>query len=106
MTSTNDSVYYNCYFKLVYTCKTINYTINSNITISEFIDYVKNRIREDFQLNIYEDIEIIQSGQFPNVNGNQAEMAPALQPSDYRLCDLYNINSFDIKTFYIRKISV
>jgi hypothetical protein len=54
---------------------------------------VKNRIREDFQLNIYEDIEIIQSGQFPNVNGNQAEMAPSLQPSDYRLCDLYNINS-------------
>ena len=39
------------YFKMVYTCQTINYDINLDMSIAEFINYVKDKIRVDFNID-------------------------------------------------------
>ena len=99
----NNNNNYEFYFKLAYTCQTKYYTVNPNSKISEFINDIKIRAHEDFNINNDEDIEIVEAGNFDNINGRDAEMAPALQPSEYTLKDLYEHN-YKNTAFYIRKI--
>jgi len=99
----NNDFYYEFYFKLAYTCQTKYYTANPNLKLCEFINDIKNRVRIDFNINNDEDIEIVETGNFDNINGRDAEMAPALQSSEYRLKDLYEHN-YKTTAFYIRKI--
>jgi hypothetical protein len=94
---------YNFYFKLVYTCQTKNYLVNPNISVKNFIQEIKERARVDFQLNPDEDIEIIESGNPNNINGRDAEMAPALEPSSIRIREIYGTRHKQT-AFYIRKI--
>ena len=47
------------YFKLVYTCQTVNYDIDLNMSMTEFINYVKDKIRVDFNIDNNCDIEIV-----------------------------------------------
>ena len=61
------------------------------------------RARIDFNLQITEDIEIVEAGQYDNINGFNPELAPALQPSNVLLCEIYE-NIYKNITFYIRKI--
>jgi hypothetical protein len=61
------------------------------------------RARSDFDLTDNEDIEIIVAGQYENVNGRDAELAPALQPSNTLLSQFYRNNHMNT-SFYIRKI--
>jgi hypothetical protein len=95
--------YYDFDFKLAYTCQTKTYFVKSNITINQFIDDIKMRARIDFNLQITEDIEIVEAGQYDNINGFNPELAPALQPSNVLLCEIYE-NIYKNITFYIRKI--
>jgi len=95
--------HYTFYFKLAYTCQTKIYLVRPNITISQFIDDIKLRARSDFDLTDNEDIEIIVAGQYENVNGRDAELAPALQPSNTLLSQFYRNNHMNT-SFYIRKI--
>ena len=97
----NNNANYKFYFKLAYTCQTKYYTVNPNSKISEFINDIKTRARVDFNINNDEDVEIVEAGQFDNINGRNAEMAPALQPSEYTLKDLYEHN-YKNTAFYIR----
>ena len=92
-------------FKLAYTCQTKYYTVNPNSKISEFINDIKICVHEDFNINNAQDIEIVEAGNFDNINGRDAEMAPALQPSEYTLKDLYEHN-YKNTAFYIRKIQL
>ena len=94
--------YYKFYFKLAYTCQTKEYFVQTNITISQFIDDIKMRARGDFHLTDSEHIEIVEAGQYDNVNGRDAELAPALQPSNVLLCEIYE-NTYKNIAFYIRK---
>jgi hypothetical protein len=54
-------------------------------------------------LNPDEDIEIIESGNPNNINGRDAEMAPALEPSSIRIREIYGTRHKQT-AFYIRKI--
>ena len=92
------------YFKQVYTCKTQTYTININYTITQFYEFITARAySDDFAINrnIYK-IEIVETGQFDNVNGHNAELAPALkQNEEITLREKYGDN-IKHKAFYIR----
>jgi hypothetical protein len=92
------------YFKQVYTCKTQTYTININYTITQFYEFITARAySDDFAINrnIYK-IEIVETGQFDNVNGHNAELAPALnQNEEMTLREKYGDN-IKHKAFYIR----
>jgi hypothetical protein len=92
------------YFKQVYTCKTKVYPVNYNYTLAQFYEFITTRAHsEDFGINrdSYK-IEIVETGQFDNVNGHQAELAPALnQNEEVTLREKYGDN-IKHKAFYIR----
>ena len=90
------------YFKTVYTCQTINYDIDLNMSITEFINYVKGKIRVDFDIDNNYSIEIVEAGQFNNENGRDAELAPALEYSNISIREKFN--NFNQTSFYIRPV--
>lgn len=91
------------YFKIVYTCQTINYDINLDMSITEFINYVSQKARTDFDINDNNIIEIVEAGQFENINGRDAELAPALENSDLTIREKYD-NRYKNIAFYIRPL--
>ena len=90
------------YFKTVYTCQTINYDIDLNMSITDFINYVKNKIRVDFDIDNNYSIEIVEAGQFDNVNGRDAELAPALEYSHTSIREKFN--NYKQTSFYVRPV--
>ena len=90
------------YFKLAYTCQTINYDINLDMSMNNFINYVKDKIRVDFNIDNNYDIEIVKAGNPDNINGHDSELAPALEPSDTSIREEFN--NYKQIAFYIRKI--
>ena len=90
------------YFKTVYTCQTINYDIDLDMSIENFINYVKDKIRVDFDIDNNYDIEIVKAGNPDNINGHDAELAPELEPSDTSIREEFN--NYKQIAFYIRKI--
>ena len=90
------------YFKTVYTCQTINYDINLDMSIENFINYVKDKIRIDFNIDNNYDIEIVKAGNPDNINGHDAELAPALEPSDTSIREKFN--NYKQIAFYIRSV--
>ena len=96
------------YFKQVYTCKTKEYRVNYNYTLAQLYDYITPKaFSDDFGIdqNSYK-IEIVEAGQFDNVNGRDAELAPALDPNEE--ITLRNKYGDDIKhkAFYIRPVLI
>lgn len=92
------------YFKMVYTCQTINYDIHLDMSIANFINYVKDKIRVDFDIDNNCDIEIIKAGNTDNINGHDAELAPALEATNYTILQTYGDDYKQI-AFYIRKMN-
>jgi hypothetical protein len=90
------------YFKIVYTSQTIYYDIELNSTIASFILNIKNKVRENFNIDNNYAIDIVEAGQFNNINGRDAELAPALEPSNLTLLQKYE-NNYKQTSFYIRK---
>jgi hypothetical protein len=93
----------NLYFKQVYTCKTQTYNIKSECTIAQLYDFITPKAySDDFGIDSHYKIEIVEAGQFNNVNGRDAELAPALNTnSGITLRDKYGDNVKN-KSFYIR----
>ena len=92
---------YTFYFKIVYTETTYYWDFSSDITIKNFIEAVKNNMRE-FQPN--RDIEIVEAGQYHNTNGRDPELAPKIDYHyEYTLRDVYR-NNWRNTAFYIRFI--
>lgn len=86
------------------------YEININITMEVFLRSIKKKIavecglgEENGQIseNVLNTIDIIEGGQFNNINGRDAEIAPALEPSN-KLFKYYFENRIDITSFYVR----
>ena len=96
------------YFKQVYTCKTKEYRVNYNYTLAQLYDYITPKaFSDDFGIdrNSYK-IEIVEAGQFDNVNGRDAELAPALDPNEeITLRNKYGDN-IKHKAFYIRPVLI
>ena len=90
------------YFKTVYTCQTINYDIDLDMSITEFINYIKRKIRVDFDIDNNYAIEIVEAGQFNNENGRDAELAPALEYSVTTIREKFN--NYKQVAFYIRPV--
>lgn len=97
------SNFYEFYFKLVYTCETKIYSVNPDISIEDFIEDIKIRAKNDFELYENETIEIIETGQFNNINGRNAELAPALVPLQETVRQIYG-NRYKNTSFYLRII--
>lgn len=93
------------YFKTVYTCQTINYDIDLNMSIANFINYVKDKIRVDFDIDNSYDIEIVKAGNPDNINGHDAELAPALEATNYTILQTYGDNYKQL-AFYIRPVTL
>ena len=89
------------YFKMVDTSQTIYYDIELNSTITSFILNIKNKVRENFNIDNNYAIDIVEAGQFNNINGRDAELAPALEPSNLTLLQKYE-NNYKQTSFYIR----
>ena len=92
------------YFKQVYTCKTKVYPINIHYTIAQLYEFITAKAySDDFGINSNSyKIEIVETGQFDNVNGHNAELAPALnQNEEITLREKYGDN-IKHKAFYIR----
>jgi len=89
-------------FKLVYTEQTKVYSFNPNITIINFIESVKNQAFHDFNIYNRNNVEIVETGQYYNINGRNPEDAPAIIPShNVTLRDKYENINYNI-SFYIR----
>jgi len=101
--NTVDPEYANLYFKQVYTCKTQVYTINCDYTIAHLHEFITTRAYSgDFGIDRSYKIEIVETGQFDNANGRDAELAPALDPSSIiTLRAKYGDNIKNV-AFYIR----
>lgn len=97
--------FYNFRFKLVYTNQIQNYIINSGISVSNFIEIIRLYARRDFNLNNNEDIVIVEAGNPDIMNGIDAEMAPALGPSEASVKQIFG-NRYKNTSFYIRKIHI
>ena len=92
------------YFKQVYTCKTKVYPINIHYTMAQLYEFITAKaFSDDFGINSNSyKIEIVETGQFDNVNGRDAELAPALnQNEEITLRQKYGDN-IKHKAFYIR----
>ena len=88
-------------FTIVYTDRIFNFTFEPETTIKNFIEYVSNRMRE---IEPNHSIEIIESGQYYNINGKDPEMAPKLNYCyEYTLRDVFR-NRLRNTSFFIRLI--
>jgi hypothetical protein len=96
---------YKIYFKVVYTCKTATYLFNPAITIRTFIVLAIRKARADFAINPNDNVEIVETGQCDNINGRDAEQAPALEPSYETLEERFG-SSHILPSFYIRIIPI
>jgi hypothetical protein len=72
------------------------------MSITEFINYVKRKIRVDFDIDNNYSIEIVEAGQFNNENGRDAELAPALEYSNISIREKFN--NYKQTAFYIRPV--
>jgi hypothetical protein len=88
---------------VAYTCQTNYYDINLDMSVSEFIEQVTTKARADFDINLNYNIEIVIAGQSNNVNGRDAEVAPALENSDMTIREKLG-NKYKYVAFYIRPI--
>lgn len=95
------------YLKLAYTTRTNNYNISTNITMEKFLEFIKEKVHQDFNINIANNIEIVEAGQPHNVNGRDAELAPALFPDENVLFgEKYPVANNQLSAFYIRVIPI
>jgi hypothetical protein len=88
-------------FKKVYTNKSVCYNIDANFTMKEFINYIKSKAYNDFNINDNYKIEIVEAGQFNNINGSDAELAPEIESCETTLREKYG-EKYKYVSFYIR----
>ena len=89
------------YFKIAYTERTHHYTFPSNLSLKNFIEKIIYKARIDFQIPDNQTIEVVETGNINNINGNAAELAPALEPIENTLYEIYR-NNWKSKAFYLR----
>ena len=97
-----------CYFKIAYTEHTKTYKISASHTMKQFIQKMKQYIRNDLYLELLgvPDFEFVYAGHY-NENGHAAEEGPSLiSTTIYRLDSLLNSSENNTDeaylAFYIR----
>lgn len=90
------------YVKLIYTSITKYYKISPDVSIKNFIEIIKSDAHTYFDIPMNQDVEIVEAGQFNNINGRDAELAPPLEhDANITLRDKYSNISYRV-AFYIR----
>ena len=92
---------YTFYFKIAYTERTCHYTFPSNLSLKNFIEKIMYEARIDFEIPDNQTIEVVEAGNYNNINGHDAEVAPALEPIENTLYEVYG-NNWKFKAFYLR----
>ena len=87
------------YFKEVFTDRKLRFQINPFITIFQFINNLQPELARHFGMNENE-VEIVEAGQY-NL-GCLPEEAPALVPSDTKLCHKWG-EKLENLAFYVRR---
>jgi hypothetical protein len=87
------------YFKVARTTQCTNYDINLNWTTEEFINIMREKVINDFNL---ENVEFVDTAQ-ELIMGIAAEDAHALSPTNRTIRDYYGIRIYHL-AFYIRPI--
>jgi len=87
------------YFKVARTTQCTNYDINLNWTTEEFINIMREKVINDFNL---ENVEFVDTAQ-ELIMGIAAEDAPALRPTNRTIRDYYGVHIYHL-AFYIRPI--
>ena len=64
------------YFKLTHTGQQVELNVPTNLCMANFIEFVKCKIYNIFNINRNSNIEVVEAGQ--NIEGSRAEDAPAL----------------------------
>jgi hypothetical protein len=102
MSNQTHPMFYRFTFKFAYGTETKNYIVNSNWSMSDFLFQIKSDIYYDYDIiqNEY-NIEIIEAGQYDNINGRDAELAPKIEPSNQTVFDLYGFR-YKYVSFYIK----
>ena len=99
----NPEELYTFYFKIVYTERTFYWNFSPDMKINDFINQVTNNMRE---IEPDCNIEIVEAGQYNNINGHDSEMAPKINYyHEYTLNDLYG-RKWRNTSFYIRFIQM
>lgn len=96
-------------FKLVNGAYSKSYIIDVSWTMSHFLDAVRQQIQRDFPLhqiqspgvNSWQNIEVIEAGQYFNNNGRDPEAAPALSNSELTLREYFN-KRLTTTAFYVK----
>jgi hypothetical protein len=89
------------YFKVVRTCDTKMYFVNSEWTTEYFINTLREKVKQDFQIDYCEFIDT--ANRLPE--GIPAEDGPAITTSSQTLIQKYGDSFFHI-AFYIRPIEI
>jgi len=89
------------YTKLVYTETTKTYHVEDTLTTRQLVDYIRENVCNDMNIENNRTIEIVETGQFNNINGRDPELAPAFIPSNLTLTEQYGENN-SLISFYIR----
>jgi len=87
------------YFKVARTTRTAFYNVDLNWTTEQFINIMREKVIEDFNL---ENAEFVDTAQ-ELIIGVAAEDAPALRPSNRTIRDYYGARIYHL-AFYIRPI--
>ena len=93
--------YYEFFFKLAYSNQIKKYIVNPLWSINEFITYIKESVYLDFNIDPDSNVEIVESGQYNNINGRDPELAPPIDPSHITIQEKYG-NNYRNVAFYIR----
>jgi hypothetical protein len=86
-------------FKEIFSETSLKFNINPYFTVTQMIETLRPHLSTQFGIN-QDDIEIIVSGQYEP--GRPAEAAPALRPSNIKLCNIWGPDLQNL-SFYIRR---
>ena len=107
VTNTNNSIHIQpeiaqLYFKIAHTGENHMIDVPTNLCIANFIEFVKNKAYDIFQISRNQRIEIVEAGQ--SIPGVRAEDAPAIvRDFNTTVRDKYN-GAYNNLAFYIRVI--
>ena len=99
----SNTVQFQC--KLAYTHHVRVYTFSPDTTIASLIEIIQKNAFADFDpfidRTIFNQVEVVESGQYNNINGFNPELAPALEPNSQTIREKYE-GRYNQTAFYIR----
>jgi hypothetical protein len=97
--------------KIAYTHHMCKFDFRMNTTMEDLINTIKKEAFERFDpfidptpdKSLFNDVLVIEAGQYNNINGPQPEVAPPMEPSSITIQEKYE-GKYDQIIFYINPI--